>query len=1157
VVSSASSSAAPDCLLCCFPITSFCVATCQHSAQICGTCILRVQLFVNKKPKQQEEAAAAAAAAAPRADLLNEDNDFKPSPAAVAAAEARKHRCPYCQSAWNLVLITREYDPSSSNPREHPPSAASFGMSTDSSRYPLTRWVYDAALNVYFENAVTRNKYLMMQSLYCVLCFNLADAFRPNGPAAKKFEKVTLYDTLAALEAHLKKDHQRFLCSACTTTRKIFIHEQQVFTHRELLQHFQYGSNEKTVTEHEPLGHLGGIIEPHPFCPFCNKPFFTSDELYVHLTTDHRSCRFCSTQHFTRYFRTEAALRAHFTTKHYLCTEGKCKQLDANHAAFRDMLAYRAHMLKSHTDSLSKQEIKELQTIDLDLFRSGGNNGGVMSRMAGGRASARGNKPEDEYEFSHSADAPARPPAFEDDPLPAEDFPSLGGGAGYAGPSGSGDARSRYAASLSAPAGIPRSRSQPMQLNQAGGRPPFALESREEAFPSLGSSAAGPPLAHASGPGTAPTDGGFRVRGPPPPLNEFPTLRQVTKQEAKQAKKQEAKQAEKKKQGKDGAAAAPAVPAASPSPPPDMRTNLSVPLPLPDAVPAADVAARNKALVALVKAALRQDPDSFETFKLLGQRYRDGQITAEKYLQRFENLFARNPNGAADTERLLVELCALLPDEALRTSLHAEYAKAKVTANMEKLKEKAKEKAAAAAAAEAASAAAAPSYAAPKPQAAASVPSFARVANPGKLTVVQTKGGKSGVSTQGIGAFEGVAVRPLRRDDEDSGSDFLSAMASKAAEKEKKEKAEREAQANRDDKPPPGMGGKPKLGWAAGGDSAAALAGPSGRAPPGLSGSMGGLSISHSSSSPALSNLSRQNSSSNTWSALNGDDDEPSQIAEPIGTAGPSGRGKAQRAAAAGRRSPSPSPSRDYDPPLQSASATASVQLPDSDEVEQHVLRISSLRVAPAAKAPLELLALLFQHVCALIEQRHGAINAPANRRHLMSEQARLSLNAMLRQTRWVHALEFSRASRLGLTPGSVQVLGGLAGRYSRYGGDLGGEQCLQVLSSMSAPELFLLLEYLHGVLMQLTKPTHPDLREAEAAFAAYEERRQRQNEMFKGRQVKPLQRDEDKPAAAAAEDLYERPGAASAAAAASAPSDGPSKKQKKQKVLLFRSGGL
>lgn len=196
----------PDCLLCCFPIASYTISTCQHSAQICGTCILRVQLFVKKKDKKAEAAAAASSSSsstavvpASGADLLNDENDFKPSPAVVAATAAaeakRQWKCPYCQSDWGLVLITREYDIHSNNPREMPPPTSSFGLATDTQKYPLHRWVYDSALNVYFENETTKSKYFMMQSLYCVLCYNLTDAFRQGGNPKKVSAQKASYDS--------------------------------------------------------------------------------------------------------------------------------------------------------------------------------------------------------------------------------------------------------------------------------------------------------------------------------------------------------------------------------------------------------------------------------------------------------------------------------------------------------------------------------------------------------------------------------------------------------------------------------------------------------------------------------------------------------------------------------------------------------------------------------------------------------------------------------------------------------------------------------------------------------------------------------------------------------------------------------------------------
>lgn len=873
-----------------------------------------------------------------------------------------------------------------------------------------------------------------------------------------------------------------------------------------------------------------------------------------------------------KYFRTDAALRAHFARNHYLCDEGKCRKLDANHAAYRDVLAHRAHMLAAHSDTMSKEQIKKLQTIDLDMFRQplvGVGGGGGISRMAGGHNSRHNLRPEDEYEFR--PDSPPRPAAanssFNEYSESVEEFPSLGGGGGGGGFSSmSLEARSRYAneasrrsqaaSSSSSSSSMPRSQSQPINLHQSSGPSAASFLRSEEAFPSLGGVGSALPLAHAAGPGSA-TDAGFRVRGPPPPINEFPTLRSVVKQDAKQARK-----AEEKKSG-----AQKKQPSASPPPATavqDTRTISSVPLPMPSPVPASESGARNKALVGSVRTALRNDPDSFECFKALSQRFRTREIACDKYLQRFNDLFARNPAGAADTERLLMELVALLPDESQRKELHTEYAKAKVMQTVEKMK---KDSAAAASSSSSSSASAsAPSYAAPKAKSVASLApspspspapstspaptaataaSFARAASPGTFEVVQSgrdeklskQAARRAAAAQGIGEFEGKAAKPLKRDD-DEPAGFLDAIASKAekAERERKEKEEKEEQARKEEAR---LAAPVKKSWTT--DGAPSLPGPSGRLPPGMSGP---------SSSPAMA---KQNS----WSALSGDaDDEPSQISEPVGAAGPSGRGKAQRAAASYRAPspPSPSSSPMFDPPLPSSSANASAAavMPEPEELERHVERLSSLRVAPSAKASLELLALLFQNVSTLIATRHGAVNAPTNRRHQMSEQSRASLMSMMRQTRWSHALEFSRAARLGLMPNSVQLLSSVAGMYTRFGSDkaLVNDMMAQSLSGMGSSELFLLLEYTHQLLIQLTKPTHPDLKELQSSFAADEERRQRQNEQFKGRSIKQP----EATTTATREDIFERPSAASSSSANDdAPSGG--KKQKKQKQLLFKLG--
>jgi hypothetical protein len=133
--------------------------------------------------------------------------------------------------------------------------------------------------------------------------------------------------------------------------------------------------------------------------------------------------------------------------------------------------------------------------------------------------------------------------------------------------------------------------------------------------------------------------------------------------------------------------------------------------------------------------------------------------------------------------------------------------------------------------------------------------------------------------------------------------------------------------------------------------------------------------------------------------------------------------------------------------------------------------------------------------------------------------------------------------------PNSVQLLSSVAGMYARFGSDqtLVNDMMSQSLAGMGSSELFLLLEYTHQLLLQLTKPSHPDLKQLESAFAADEERRQRQNEQFKGRSIKQTE--------TAREDIFERSSAAATSSASADDSSSGGKKQKKQKQLLFKLG--
>ena len=964
---------------------------------------MRVKLFITGKKKDEANGAASSSSSsssAPAADLLNSDNDFKPTPAQIAAAAEKTMKCPYCHQMWERVLITREYDTKSNDPRTQPPSTSSFGLSTDA-RYNLRTWAYDAKLNIYFENDQVKSRYFMMAGTYCVLCFNLQEAFSRGGNPAKKYDKVHFFLNQEQLEEHLKSKHDCYLCSACMNTRKIFIHEHQVFTRKELTHHFKFGSNSSIQTEYQPSGQAhSGTIEPHPFCPFCEKPYYSSDELYAHLITVHRSCRFCASEGFNRYFISDSALRSHFAQKHYLCEEGKCRKVEANHAAFRDVLALKAHKLSAHTEGLSKEEIKRMQTIDLDLFRRE-----PYQRRPQHMDERKGGRKRDQIEeFEFRTDEPptysssridsssSSGPFYEDDggvTHRMEDFPSLGGG-----PAGAATAAAHAAAHASA---VHRSQSQPMGFRN--------LQS-EEAYPSLGGSSNIASAASSSGSAAS-------FRGVPPSRDEFPTLRSVVKGEQKfQAKQQAAQQLVQQQQRKKALTPQPQTH----TPIVDNRTNSTVPLPLPAAASPSELPSRTKSLVAALKQAMLDDADAFEKFKQISGRFRSGEMSTKAYLDEFYRLLEHNPSGALSTEKLLIELLATLQDEQQRYELHGEYARRKVEQRMEgirkglkaektgesnaaaisaaaqsaadaKLAKNEAKKARAQAAEDAELAAAAstlavssagpPRKASPapapsvSPRPAVSFTATAAASNPvvapaaaaatsskdptpsEAFTTVESKSvtraikstARKAAAAQGIGAFEGRSAKPLSKEDEDA-NDLVSVIA-RQKEKEEAEARELQRQQEAAEKAEAAERARKvaesKKGWTG---------------PPGFA----------TSAAPSASTkMVRQNS----WDALE-DEDGTAEVAEKKSTPP-----KKRSAPLSAYQAPEADEESEDLPPLPSSSPAPSTQLPDPSSLDQHLATISALKIPGPSKGKLQFLATIFFEVQNLIAERHGEINAP------------------------------------------------------------------------------------------------------------------------------------------------------------------------------------
>ncbi len=153
------------------------------------------------------------------------------------------------------------------------------------------------------------------------------------------------------------------MCDLCTSNKKVFTHEHELFP------------NEKAVQIHKNRGddRPGAIDQSgfrgHPRCSFCNnRHFYGEDELNVHCREAHERCFICDriTGGQPQYFENFESLNAHFNHDHFACNEREC--IEKRFVAFSTELDLKAHQLAEHGSTLSKDIRRDVQTVSLSDF---------------------------------------------------------------------------------------------------------------------------------------------------------------------------------------------------------------------------------------------------------------------------------------------------------------------------------------------------------------------------------------------------------------------------------------------------------------------------------------------------------------------------------------------------------------------------------------------------------------------------------------------------------------------------------------------------------------------------------------------------------------------------------------------------------------------
>ncbi|ORY66621.1 uncharacterized protein BCR38DRAFT_457112 [Pseudomassariella vexata] len=163
------------------------------------------------------------------------------------------------------------------------------------------------------------------------------------------------------LHRHVRNVHHKKMCDLCTRNKKVFTHEHEVFTDKELERHMRHGDDRPGAVDQ--TGFKG-----HPLCAFCGQRFYDDDKLYEHCRNKHERCFLCdrADPREPHYYQDYNALEQHFREGHFLCPEPDCQE--KKFVVFASEMDLKAHQLSEHANTLSKDVRRDARVVDLANF---------------------------------------------------------------------------------------------------------------------------------------------------------------------------------------------------------------------------------------------------------------------------------------------------------------------------------------------------------------------------------------------------------------------------------------------------------------------------------------------------------------------------------------------------------------------------------------------------------------------------------------------------------------------------------------------------------------------------------------------------------------------------------------------------------------------
>lgn len=165
------------------------------------------------------------------------------------------------------------------------------------------------------------------------------------------------------LHRHVKTVHRKRMCDLCTRNKKVFTHEHELFSDKELEKHMRHGDDKPGAADQ--TGFKG-----HPLCGFCGERFYDDDKLYEHCRMKHERCFICDRRdsRHPHYYQDYNALEQHFRKDHYLCSNSEC--MEKKFVVFESELDLQAHNISEHAGRTVGRDARLVDMSSFDLRQS-------------------------------------------------------------------------------------------------------------------------------------------------------------------------------------------------------------------------------------------------------------------------------------------------------------------------------------------------------------------------------------------------------------------------------------------------------------------------------------------------------------------------------------------------------------------------------------------------------------------------------------------------------------------------------------------------------------------------------------------------------------------------------------------------------------------